>query len=64
MKLEDWIVVAGLLILLIGIIVPFPNPWPQTTVVGTVLIIIGLVAGSETLKKGEPEPSKKGVEKE
>lgn len=36
----------------------------STTVVGVVLIVIGLVAGSETLKKREPERSKKDAEKE
>ena len=62
MKLKDWIAVAALLILAIGVIVPRVqerNSGFSTTVVGIVLIIIGLVAGSETLKKGEPEPSKK-----
>jgi len=56
MKLEDYIVVAGLLILIIGFIAPALPSW---FVVGIVLILIGLVAGSETLKKGKPEPPKK-----
>lgn len=64
MKVEDWIVIAGLLIFAIGCIIPWPYPWLQTTVVGLVLIIIGLVAGSETLKKGKPEPSKKTSQEE
>ena len=65
MKLEDWMVIAGLLILAISIIVPWPrNPDFSTTVVGVVLIVIRLVAGSETLKKRKPERSKKDAEKE
>lgn len=64
MKLEDWIVVAGLLIFAIGCIIPWPYPWAQTTVVGIILTIIGLVAGSDTLKKGEPEPSKRTIQEE
>jgi len=65
MKLEDWMVIAGLLILAIGIIVPWPrNTDFSTTVVGVVLIVIRLVAGSETLKKRKPERSKKDAEKE
>jgi hypothetical protein len=57
MKLEDSIVVAGLLILIIDFIAP---PLPSWFVVGIVLILIGLVTSSETLKKGKPEPPKKG----
>lgn len=60
MKLEDWMVIAGLLNLAIGIIVRDFS----TFVVGAVFIVIGLVAGSETLKKREPERSKKDAEKE
>ena len=53
MKLEDYIVIAGLLNLAIG----FVASWlPSNTLVGLVLILMGFVTGSETLKKEEPEP--------
>jgi len=64
MRLEDYIVVAGVLILAIGAIVPWPYPWPSTTAVGIVLIIIGLIAGSDTLKKRNRDSSKNSSEKE
>jgi hypothetical protein len=64
MRMEDYMVVAGVLILVIGSIIPWPNPWPQTAVVGIVLIFIGLVAGSDTLKKRTPEPPKNRSKKE
>ena len=61
MKLEGYIVIAGLLILAIG----FVAPWlPSTTLVCLVLILTALVAGSETLKKEEPEPCGRSTEKQ
>ena len=63
MKLEDYIVIAGLLIFIIGNIASWPNLNLDTTIVGLVLIVVGLMAGSETLKKSKPEPLSQSAEK-
>ncbi|MEM3783707.1 MAG: hypothetical protein QXY88_01565 [Candidatus Bathyarchaeia archaeon] len=63
MKLEDYIVIAGLLIFIFGNIASWPNLNLDTTIVGLVLIVVSLIAGSETLKKSKPEPMSKNVKK-